>query len=79
MSFYKGFDKEGSYVKKYCPELSKFPEIYIYEPWKASAEDQKKFGCIVGSGDDCSYPSPIVEHEEAYTANVVKMKANYKD
>lgn len=66
-------------MKKYCPELKNVPAKYIYEPWKASVEDQLKFGCMVGSGDDCKYPSPIVDHEEAYTANVVKMKVNYKN
>lgn len=27
-------DKEGAYIRKYLPQLAKFPNQYIYEPWK---------------------------------------------
>lgn len=27
-------DKNGDYIRKYLPQLRKFPSQYIYEPWK---------------------------------------------
>jgi cryptochrome len=27
-------DPEGNYIKKYLPELRKYPAKYIYCPWK---------------------------------------------
>lgn len=41
-------DCHGALIRKYCPELSKFDDKYIYEPWKASAAEQKKAGCVIG-------------------------------
>lgn len=42
VSFGKKYDKSGAYVKKYVPELARFPEKYIYEPWRASDAEQEK-------------------------------------
>ena len=46
--FGKKTDPRGLYIKKYIPKLSKFPEKYIYEPWEAPLEVQKRAGCIIG-------------------------------
>lgn len=34
------------------------PAKYIYEPWLAPLEVQRKAGCIIGK----DYPRPIVDH-----------------
>ena len=52
------------------PELSNYPVEYIYEPWKAPAEVQKKAGCVVG----VDYPAPIVEHYSISRHNARKME-----
>lgn len=73
IAFGKKTDPEGKFIKKYVPELKNFQTAVIYEPWKASSEQQKKYGCIIGR----DYPHPIVNHDDAVRANLVKMKAAY--
>ena len=51
------FDKEGEYVKRYCPELSKLPNKYIHKPW--DAPDNILKACKIALGKD--YPEPIVD------------------
>lgn len=73
IAFGKKTDPEGKFIKKYVPELKNYPSGIIYEPWKASADNQKTYGCIIGK----DYPRPIVDHDVAMKANLVKMKAAY--
>lgn len=73
IGFFQKYDKDGKYIKKYCPELKNFPASCIYEPWKASEANQKQFGCIIGK----DYPKPIVIHDEAKQENMDKMKVAY--
>lgn len=55
------------------PELRDFPAKYIFEPWTAPLDVQRKAGCIVGE----HYPAPIVDHAVVSKANMAKMKAAY--
>ncbi|CAO1338846.1 unnamed protein product [Diamesa tonsa] len=73
VAFGKKTDKEGLFIKKYVPELKNYPSGIIYEPWKASLEHQKKYGCIIGK----DYPHKIVDHDIVYKENLVRMKAAY--
>ncbi|XP_029952200.1 cryptochrome circadian regulator 5 [Salarias fasciatus] len=73
VAFGKKTDKRGDYIKKYLPVLKKFPEQYIYEPWKAPLSVQRAAGCIVGQ----DYPRPIVEHEVISKTNIQRMKQAY--
>jgi cryptochrome len=73
VAFGKKTDPEGLYIKKYLPQLSKFPKKYIYEPWTAPPVVQKAAGCIIGK----DYPKPIVDHKVASKDNMGKMKAAY--
>lgn len=74
VAFGKKTDKTGEYIRKYVPELKKYPAGVIYEPWKASPADQKKYGCVVGK----DYPQRIVVHEEIMKKNLEKMNAAYQ-
>ena len=74
VAFGKKTDPEGKYIKKYVPELAKFPSGIIYEPWKANLETQKKLGCIIGK----DYPKRIVVHEEISKVNIGRMSVAYK-
>jgi deoxyribodipyrimidine photo-lyase len=55
------FDPEGSYIRRWVPELAKVEGAAIFEPWKLSETDQKAAGVRVGT----DYPAPIVAHDEA--------------
>ena len=52
----KDYDKEGDYVRHWCPELANVPTKLVHEPWKMSSEQQKEYGCRLG----VDYPNPIV-------------------
>lgn len=75
VAFGKKTDKNGDYIRKYVPEVSKFPPEYIYEPWRASLAMQKTAGCIIGR----DYPKRIVIHEDVYKKNITKMSLAYKE
>ncbi|KAG7008701.1 cryptochrome-2 [Physcia stellaris] len=47
VAFPKKTDKSGAFVRRYVPELARFPEKFIYEPWRAPIADQKAAGCLV--------------------------------
>ena len=46
--FGKKTDPEGEYIKRYLPQLAKYPAKYIYSPWEAPLAVQKAAGCIIG-------------------------------
>ena len=50
------------------------PSKFIYEPWLAPMDVQKKAGCIIGQ----DYPRPIVDHATASKACVARIGAAYK-
>ncbi len=52
------FDKTGSYIKKWIPELSLLPEKFIHKPWEL---DKKIENFELGK----NYPLPIVDHQKA--------------
>lgn len=68
IAFPQKWDKEGNFVRKFVPELEKYPQKYIYEPWKAPIADQKKWGCVIkGDGSKTevdgkrAYPKPMFD------------------
>ncbi|GMI63299.1 hypothetical protein ScalyP_jg1239 [Parmales sp. scaly parma] len=50
------YDKEGDYVKLWCPELSNVPPKCIHSPWKMSKTDLADCGLKLG----VDYPSRVV-------------------
>ena len=52
------FDPEGSYVRKWIPELNGLPDRWIHCPWQAPAKNLREAGVRLGR----TYPSPIVNH-----------------
>ncbi|KAL3841767.1 hypothetical protein ACJMK2_019869 [Sinanodonta woodiana] len=73
ISFGKKTDKNGDYIRKYLPILSKFPEKYIYEPRTAPRDIQAKAGCIIGK----DYPPPILDHDKMRPINIKRMAEAY--
>lgn len=55
------FDPDGTYIRRYVPELEKLPTSAIHAPWKAPATVLKEAGIRLGR----TYPAPIVDHAEA--------------
>ncbi len=53
----KDHDPEGTFVRRYVPELDQVPDKYIHEPWKMPAEDLRAAGIRLGT----DYPEPIVD------------------
>ncbi|KAJ9637242.1 hypothetical protein H2199_007528 [Coniosporium tulheliwenetii] len=66
VAFPRKWDKEGKFVRRYVPELEKFDEKYIYEPWKAPVLDQKRV-----------YPKPMFEFAERRDVCLQAMKKAY--
>ncbi len=52
------FDAEGTFIRRYLPELASVPAKFIHAPWTLPAAEQARTGVIVGR----TYPAPIVEH-----------------
>ncbi|KAH8255322.1 hypothetical protein KR038_001107 [Drosophila bunnanda] len=74
VAFGKKTDPQGNYIRKYVPELAKYPKGCIYEPWKATLADQRAYGCVLGT----DYPHRIVKHEVVHKENIKRMSAAYK-
>jgi len=51
------FDPEGSYVRRFVPELARLPARFIHRPWEAPGEALAAAG--VGLGE--TYPRPLVD------------------
>lgn len=70
------FDKQGDYVKRYCPELRLLPAKFIHKPWEAP--NQILQACNIVLGD--TYPKPIVDlkvsRQRALDAFAVTKEAN---
>lgn len=55
------FDKDGAYVRRYCPELASLPDKFIHAPWEAPKTVLEQANVLLGD----TYPNPIVDHKFA--------------
>src|SRR5690606_15183105 len=55
------FDPDGSYVRRWVPELARMPAKHIHRPWEAPGEVLRDAGVRAGA----DYPEPMVDHGEA--------------
>jgi deoxyribodipyrimidine photolyase len=78
VAFPQKWDKEGTFVRKYVPELATFDKKYIYEPWKAPIADQKKWGCRISDEEgEGMYPKPMFDFAERREVCLKSMKNAY--
>ena len=54
-------DPDGSYIRRWVPELANAPDAHVHQPWAMSTEEQREAGCVLGE----DYPMRIVDHAEA--------------
>jgi deoxyribodipyrimidine photo-lyase len=55
------FDPDGTYVRRFVPELEKLDATFIHKPFDAPESALKKAGVVLGQ----TYPRPLVDHAEA--------------
>ena len=53
------FDPDGTYVKRFVPELAALPAKYIHAPWEAPDGLLLNAGIVLGE----TYPLPVIEHK----------------
>ncbi|MCD8500307.1 MAG: FAD-binding domain-containing protein, partial [Gammaproteobacteria bacterium] len=51
------FDSQGTYTKKFLPELKRLPNKYLFQPWTAPTQILAASNIILGK----TYPNPIVD------------------
>jgi deoxyribodipyrimidine photo-lyase len=54
-------DPDGSFVRRWIPELAGVPDRFVHAPWTMPPGVQATAGCVVGR----DYPVPIVDHAMA--------------
>ncbi len=55
------FDPDGTYVRRWVPELAALPDKHLAAPWEAPAEVQRDANCLIGE----DYPPPLVDLKES--------------
>lgn len=58
-------DPDGTFIKKWVPELRSIPPPLLFEPWKMTPLDQSFFHCKIGK----HYPAPIVDYNKSTKIN----------
>ncbi|ABK43657.1 deoxyribodipyrimidine photo-lyase type I [Magnetococcus marinus MC-1] len=51
------FDRNGTYTRRFVPELANLPDQYLFKPWMAPASILRQAGVRLGQ----DYPEPLVD------------------
>ena len=55
------FDPDGTFLRRYLPELAKVPDAFVHFPSAMTSAEQVACGVVIGK----HYPQPIVDHASA--------------
>lgn len=55
------FDAEGTYIRRWCPELARLGDTHLHQPWAAPQAILRAAGIRLGD----HYPAPIVDLAES--------------
>ena len=55
------FDRQGEFIRRYLPQLSKLDARDIHAPWLVPADELERRGIVLGR----DYPQPVVDHAQA--------------
>lgn len=61
----KDYDPDGTYVKRWLPELQAIPATKVHQPWTLQPVEQRRFGVQLG----VDYPHPVVDLAQSVQAN----------
>lgn len=54
-------DPEGTFLRRWLPELAPLPDAALHAPWELTELEQKGYGVLLGK----HYPHPIIDHKTA--------------
>ncbi len=64
------FDADGTYVRRWVPEVRRVPDKWLHSPWTAPPEVVRDIGLRLGH----DYPRPIVDHAEGRARALAALK-----
>jgi deoxyribodipyrimidine photo-lyase len=68
-------DPQGTFVRRWCPELARVPLEHLHQPWRMDRSAQAAAGCVIGR----DYPAPIVDPATAARAARERIHAPRRD
>lgn len=63
------FDKDGTFIRRWLPELASVPDSDIHQPWRWAQQQQQQL----------NYPPPLVDHKQARLATLAAFDAAKRD
>jgi deoxyribodipyrimidine photo-lyase len=57
-------DADGTFIRRWVPELAELPSVFLHEPWKMTVGDERMHGVSLGQ----TYPIRLVDHVVAMRA-----------
>ena len=67
------YDPEGTYVRRWVPELANVPARYVHRPYEAPDAVRAKAGVT-----EATYPRPVVDHAEGRARALAALRSSAK-